>query len=485
MGSEWLIPIPPFPSLNFLLPLHPKYRSILMSAYYMQHNPGTSPTRIRQEGFNVSTNSPSLNAPPSPTTPFDSQNAFFAGSHNVFPNAFKKFNDRNAIDFSDTLASIMTPESADDPHRQGPSANPNFRHSLDYPSGSTSGHTHSQSAGSPYFDISSYPAHLNNFRGGTTDPTSPAMADASVSALNQPQTTAASLGHNYIGDPPLAFHHAHTLPHHRASFGPPPVLPRLNTMRTTSPSTNNPGSTSDMNVVVPSSPFSPGAVGIQPSSGAVRSTSRSRSRSRPAAGASTGPGGVIERNPSVSARSSRVAKKRTASISSPSPPGGTPGSIANAGVVQSAQQQQSQHQQQQQQPQPLAMSIIIPDPRSAQAHHNAPAASPATTAASWVFSPSSAHTAFSLPNGESTAATSFNNTFAAGGQSLPMVMDDEKTPPTKEDPSSKQSVSISFFLPISPAHPIVSRMLIIVIDFILLFWSCPYSSTRIILPVDP
>lgn len=99
------------------------------------------------------------------------------------------------------------------------------------------------------------------------------------------------------------------------------------------------------------------------------------------------------------------------------------------------------------------MSIIIPDPRSAQLSHTmngAGAVSPATTAASWVFSPSSAQTAFSLPTGDTTAATSFSNTFAPqgpGAQSLPMggiVMDDEKTPPTKEDPSSKQSVSILF-----------------------------------------
>jgi hypothetical protein len=433
-----------------------------MSAYYMQHNLSASPTRIRQEGFNIPTNSPSLNAPPSPTAPFDSQNAFFAGSHNVFPNAFKKFNDRNAIDFSDTLASMMTSEptttttttTAEDPHRQGLPATPNFRHSLDYPSGSsatTSGHTHSQSAGSHFFDISSFPPHLNNFR-PTSDATSSVggVPDASASGLPQSQTNPGSMGHSYLGDPPLTYHHPHPpgpQRHHRASFstvGPPPVLPRLNTMRTASPSTNNVGGgpQSDMNVVVPSSPFSPGAVGVgvgvlQPSSGAVRSTSRSRSRSRPATGASTGPGGVLERNPSVSARSSRVAKKRTTSISSPSPPAGTPGSIASGSMVQSVQQQQSQQQ-------PLAMSIIIPDPRSA--HHSVAAASPATTAASWVFSPSSAQTAFSLPNGDSTAATSFNNTFAppgAGGQSLPMggvVMDDDRTPPTKEDAPSKQSV---------------------------------------------
>lgn len=418
-----------------------------MSAYYAQHNPGASPSRIRQEGFTIPSNSPSLNAPPSPTTPFDSQNVFFAGSHNVFPNAFKKFNDRNAIDFSDTLASIMSPDSADDPHRAGASAT--FRHSLDYPSASsatTSGHSHSQSASSHFFDIPSFPSHLNNFRAGTTTDAASSLtgvADANPPGLTQPQPTPGSLGHNFLADPQLAFHHAHPpgpQRRHRASFsaaGPPPVLPRLNTMRTASPSTNHTGSPSDMNAVVPSSPFSPGAMGVQPSSGAVRSTSRSRSRSRPASGATTGPGGVIERNPSVSARS-RVAKKRTTSISSPSPPGGTPGSIVNGAVVPSVQQQSSQQPQQQQ---PLAMSIIIPDPRNAQAHQNVATASPATTAASWVFSPSSTQTAFSLPNGESTAATSFNNTFAPGGQSLPMggvFMDDDKTPPTKEDASSKQ-----------------------------------------------
>lgn len=487
MGSEWANS--DFPHSSFSSSLHPLLSPqcgfILMSAYYMQHNPGASPTRIRQEGFNIPTNSPSLNAPPSPTTPFDSQNTFFAGSHNVFPNAFKKFNDRNAIDFSDTLASMMTSESADDPHRPGVSATPNFRHSLDYPSGSsatTSGHTHSQSAGSHFFDISSFPQHLNNFR-ATSDAASSVggVADASASGLAQPQANQGPIGHNYLGDPPLAFHHPHPPPtqrRHRASFsavGPPPVLPRLNTMRTASPSTNNGGPQSDMNVVVPSSPFSPGVVGVQPSSGAVRSTSRSRSRSRPATGANTGPGGVLERNPSVSARSSRVAKKRTTSISSPSPPAGTPGSIASGSMVQSAQQQHPQQQ-------PLAMSIIIPDPRSAPTHHSVSvaAASPATTAASWVFSPSSAQTAFSLPNGDSTAATSFNNTFAppgASGQSLPMggiIMDDEKTPPTKEDAPSKQLVFHSFTLFQPSFRHFFSEML--TVDCLLLLFSQLFQS---------
>lgn len=139
-----------------------------MSAFYVQHGAGSSPNRIRQEGFQIPSNSPSLNAPPSPTTPFDSQNIFFAGSHNVFPNAFKKFNDRNAIDFSDTLASIMGSDSADDFHRglnnntPASSRQQQQQQQPDYPTNAQS-HQHSQSASSHFFDISSFPSHLNAY----------------------------------------------------------------------------------------------------------------------------------------------------------------------------------------------------------------------------------------------------------------------------------------------------------------------------------
>lgn len=353
-----------------------------MSAFYVQHQPPTTQAttpKIRQEGFQIPNSSPSLNAPPSPSTPFDPQNAFFHPNH-VFPNAFKKFNDSNSMDFSDTLASMMAGDSVDDRSRQvGHHHNHHTgTNGVDY----APSQPQSQAQQQHLFDISAFPSHLNNFRG---TPDSGIGADSPVQ-------------HNFFGDPPLNHgtndfrHHSYTGSAH------PPILPRLNTMRTSSPSTTSLASPSELHY--PSSPFSPN-VANNSGSTIVHSQSRSRSRSRTAASSV---------RPPPTASRSRVGKKRTTSISSPSPPGSSSGLGGTNG-----------------------MAIVIPD------IHSPPPHSPAT---SWMFSPSSQQTAFSLPDPSGGA---FNNGFG-GPQSVPMgglVTDDKPSVlGGKEDAASKQSVSI-------------------------------------------
>ena len=333
-------------------------------------------SKIRQEGFQIPNSSPSLNAPPSPSTPFDPQNAFFHGSH-VFPNAFKKFNDNNSMDFSETLASMMATDSLDDRSRQ--LHNP--RHHT--PAGSVDFSTpqpQSQNQQQQHlFDISAFPSHLNNFRG---------TPDSGIG-------TESPVQHNFFGDPPLNHAVADYRHHSYSTTAHPPILPRLNTMRTASPSSSD--------LVYPSSPFSPSGNGT-PASTIVHSQSRSRSRSR------TATSGV---RPPPTAGRSRVGKKRTTSISSPSPPGSSSGmGGANA---------------------PSGVAIVIPD------LHSPPPHSPAT---SWMFSPSSQQTTFSLPD---PSGGGFPTTFS-NPQSLPMpgLVGDDKSGAQngKDDAASKQLVCL-------------------------------------------
>lgn len=506
---------------------HSHRQRALMSAYYIPNQAVSvsSPIKIRQEGFQVpSTGSPSLNAPPSPTAQYDPQNSFFAGSHGVFPNAFKKLNDRNSIDFTDTLASILAPDSSDDLHlhRSNPHFPPSGLHTQQQNHQSNDLASTSASNPSQYFDISSFPSQFASFnRGGpatsgTIDLNSSSLHDSPSAGMPSNNTSAGSLGHHFIsGDPSLSFHPQNGTPHlppptthqraHTISFpnttsGMRPVLPRLNSVRTSSPASTQTalGTTSDprhnMGMVVPSSPYDPfpptntgaavgipphianavgmnapsgrTAPGVQPSSGAVRrNSSRSRSRSRPATSGAVSASGVavpgssagggIGGSSSGGRASSRVGKRRTQSISSPSPPAGTTassvasnapvnggaGSIAIAGPGR-----------------PGPMSILIPEVPNHINHirHGSQGqalVSPSNTAASasWMFSPGSAQTAYSLPNGHNMGgAGDVGSSLGAASsyisQSVPpngIIVDDDRTPPTKEDPSTKQSVSFS------------------------------------------
>ncbi|KAF9511258.1 hypothetical protein BS47DRAFT_1395261 [Hydnum rufescens UP504] len=332
-----------------------------MSAFYVQHQGpplASSTSKIRQEGFQIPNSSPSLNAPPSPNTPFDPQNVFFHGSH-IFPNAFKKFNDSNSLDFSETLASMMATDPPEDHNRQ--LHNPRHHHtpasSVDF---STPQPQSQNQQPQHLFDISSFPSHLNNFR-GTPD-----------SGLG----TESPVQHNFFGDPPLNHAVADYRHHSYNSTAHPPILPHLNNIRTASPSSSD--------LAYPSSPFSP--PGNRTPSTVVHSQSRSRSRSRTATSA--------VRPPPTAGSSSGVAG------ANPSP----------------------------------GMAIVIPD------IHSPPPPSPAT---SWMFSPSSQQTTFSLPD---PTGGGFPPPFAPS-QSLPMsgLVGDDKSGAQngKDDAASKQAALLN------------------------------------------
>ena len=165
-------------------------------AFYIQHQ--TAKEKV--QGF--APNQPSNNNnPPSPTSTFDPSSLFFNGS--MFPDPFRQPSGSNsAIDFTDTLLSLMPNDHQGQQQGQQQSQGQQPQQSQQPPP-----QPHALNLNIPHnvFDMSHFPSHLNSFQGPRDEQLdSPASLQTTHSFFNDPHAhyNAASSIPSYINHRP-------------------------------------------------------------------------------------------------------------------------------------------------------------------------------------------------------------------------------------------------------------------------------------------